>query len=68
MSREELRTSIHAVEHSSTLREEVKKYQDTNSILNLALDYGFSITNKDLKENNNTSIAMKYFKINKFRA
>ena len=65
MSREDLKTFIHAIEHNLTLREKLRACHDVSGISNLASKYGFSIAKKDLEEDNYANKAIKYFKDNK---
>ncbi len=65
MTRESLTRFIHAVEHSSSLRRELSKCKDLQKVLEVANNYGFRVSNQDLKEDALASKVEKSFEINK---
>ncbi len=71
MSREHLNNFLHAVEHSSSLREAIGNCKENEKkILKVAEDYGFIITSNDLKEESKAEQINKWFtssKINPLR-
>ena len=48
MSREALSDFLYAAEHSFDLRKKLKDCKDKRDLIELAKEYGFSITNNDL--------------------
>ena len=64
MSRQGLKDFLYAVEHSYLLRTKLKACLDRDKILELATDYGFCITTKDLKEDEHAKRVQRYFKLN----
>ena len=63
MSRKDLNDFVHAAEHSSALRRELKRCNNHNSkIISLAKGYGFEITNKDLEEDSKAEEINKWFR------
>ena len=65
MTRESLSRFIHAAEHSSSLRRELSKCKDFQKVLEIANNYGFRVSNQDLKEDALASKTEKTFEINK---
>ncbi len=65
MSREDLKNFIHAAEHSQSLRIKLQGCTSTTRILEIAKEYGFSITLNDLVENNEAEKAEQWFINNK---
>ena len=65
MSREDLANFIHASEHSSSLRSELKKCTKISDIFELARIYGFIITAKDLEREENLAKMDHWFSISK---
>ncbi|WP_320667803.1 Nif11-like leader peptide family natural product precursor [Prochlorococcus sp. MIT 1307] len=65
MSREEARNFLHAVEHSLSLRSKLKQCKKIKEILEVASDYGFSITEEDLIEDTQAQEIIKCFQDNK---
>tara|TARA_B100000700_G_scaffold313055_1_gene397496 strand:- start:1920 stop:2141 length:222 start_codon:yes stop_codon:yes gene_type:complete len=64
MSREDLNNFIHSVEHSSSLRRELKRCNnDKVKLLLLAKKYGFHITDQDLQEDIQAEKTNKWFKL-----
>ncbi|MGB1621401.1 MAG: Nif11-like leader peptide family natural product precursor [Synechococcus sp.] len=49
MSREGLNDFLHAVDHSSTLRRDVRRCSNSRDLTELAQRYGFAITEHDLQ-------------------
>ena len=65
MSREDFHNFIHAVEHSSSLREKLRLCITQKDVLEIAAKYGFTITNKDLQEDKEAEKIDNHFKTNK---
>ena len=65
MTREGLRGFIHASEHSASLRQKIKKCTDTKSFVELAKNYGFSITQEDIRREEEFSQIEEWFKTSK---
>ena len=65
MTREGLTSFIHAAEHSSSLRRELKKCNNLDSIVEIARNYGFSVSTKDFEEENTNSQIEFWFKNSK---
>ena len=65
MSREDLKNFFHSVQHSSSLRTKIQRCEDYGRILELAKDYGFSITLKDLTEDNTAMEIENWFEVSK---
>jgi predicted ribosomally synthesized peptide with nif11-like leader len=63
MSRESLNNFVHAAKHSFSLRQKLKDCkEDPHNILKLAKSYGFSITRKDLAEDEEAERIEGWFK------
>ena len=63
MSREGLNNFVYAAKHSYSLRKKLKECkEDPQNIINLAKDYGFTITLKDLEEDHDAEKIEDWFK------
>ena len=63
MSREGLNNFVYAAKHSYSLRKKLKECkEDPQNIINLATDYGFTITLKDLEEDQDAEKIEDWFK------
>ena len=65
MSREGLSDFIHASEHSASLRRELAKCNNNESLIKLAHCYGFLITQEDLKREDELSKIEAWFRTSK---
>ena len=63
MTRESFSNFVHSVEHSFSLRQELKKcFNNPQKILLLASKYGFEISMNDLKEDDEANKTLDWFK------
>ena len=63
MSREDLKSFLHAVNHSSALRRSLKESCNKDlEIIQLAKEYGFNITTKDLEDDMKFEVIRLWFK------
>ncbi len=62
MSREDFSNFLNAAERSASLRRRLQKCKDQQMILDLAAQYGFSITVQDLKEDSTAERTETWFK------
>ncbi len=65
MSREGFSDFLHAAEHSSSLRRELRKCINYQSVLKLAANYGFHITKQDLENDEKAIELSDWFKTSK---
>ena len=62
MSREGLNNFVYAAKHSYSLRKKLKNCkEDPQNIINLAAEYGFTITLKDLDEDDDAERIENWF-------
>ena len=62
MSRFDLTTFIHSIEHSYELRKKFCNCTDQTEILELAKEYGFTINHDDLTESDKAEKIERWFK------
>lgn len=63
MTRENLSDFIRAIEHSYSLKREVKNCKNINQIISTAANYGFNITTTDIEEDELIEEIAKWFEI-----
>tara|TARA_B100001250_G_C19320186_1_gene580123 strand:- start:272 stop:487 length:216 start_codon:yes stop_codon:yes gene_type:complete len=68
MSQEELSNFLYSIEHSFSLRSELKECKDDKIILNMAKKYGFNLSQEDLTENITSEEIETWFKKSKFNS
>ena len=62
MSREQLNDFLHAAEHSLNLRKKLERCNSFTQIIQLASEYGFTITNRDIAEDEEAEKANTWFR------
>ncbi len=65
MSREGLADFVYAAEHSSSLRREIRKCENSESLIKLAKKNGFSISTTDLLNSDQCDKIEEWFKNSK---
>ncbi len=65
MTRQAFLDFIHAAEHSSSLREAISSCTDKQKLLNLASNYGFSVSLRDIEEDSTAEKALCWFDASK---
>ncbi len=65
MSREDLNSFFRAANHNYKLRESLLKCKNTDGILELAKNYGFSITLEDLNQDEISDKARDWFEVSR---
>ena len=65
MTRECFNDFIHSAEHSASLRRKLRKCSNPRELIKLAKDYGFSVSESDLKEDPEYARIEEWFKTSK---
>ncbi len=61
MSRQDLNNFIHAAERNAALRKELKDCNDSTKVLDIAAEYGFSITKNDIEQDKEAERINEWF-------